>query len=36
MYSVDAALALNRIAKRDADLIKELIAKRKVAESIGE
>jgi hypothetical protein len=36
MHSIDAALASNRIKRRDADLIKELIAKRKVAESIGE
>jgi hypothetical protein len=36
MHSIDAALASNRIKRRDADLIKELITKRKVAESIGE
>jgi hypothetical protein len=36
MHSIDAALASNWITNRDADLIEELIAKRKVAESIGE
>ena len=35
MHSIDAALASNRITKRDADLIKEFIAERKVAANIG-
>jgi len=35
MHSIDAALASNRINKRDADLIKEFIAERKVAANIG-
>jgi len=35
MHSIDAALASNRITKRDADLIKEFIAERKVTANIG-
>jgi hypothetical protein len=35
MHTIDAALASNRIIKRDADLIKEFIAERKVAANIG-
>ncbi|MCQ8894329.1 MAG: hypothetical protein NQU46_06845 [Methanolinea sp.] len=35
MHTIDAALASNRITKRDADLIKEFIAERKVAANIG-
>jgi len=35
MHTIDAALASERITKRDADLIKEFIAERKVAANIG-
>ena len=35
MHTIDAALASNRITKRDADLIREFIAERKVTANIG-
>jgi len=35
MHTIDAALGSERITKRDADLIKEFIAERKVAANIG-